>query len=190
MKSLNIPITSNSSLNSSTVIPAKPRTGFIPINAAGQRLDPTLRTPSNAEFSAYKLRTGPKKLCSVHYLKGRCWAKKCCYDHSPINDSLSLVLKHKLLENPCRFEGVCRDEGCIYGHVCARKGCAGQNDKGCKFSAATHGVDMKVTGWARPIENKKGANKEKAVRVMTPTDTGSSKSSMENWPSMGNLIDI
>jgi hypothetical protein len=176
---------------STTTFSSKPHAGLISINTAGHRVDPILRLPTTAENSAYKSRSRHKNLCSWFFLSGSCSTKMCRYDHSPITASQLHVLKHKLLEWPCHFQGACRHKGCFHGHVCVKKGCIGNIDAGCKFGPEAHGVDMKAADFVQPWTGKMKETKKKELKSDQDPETDSSKGSMENWPTMvGDLIDI
>lgn len=190
MKAFNTLATAKQATAASTALPQNPRNGFIPINAAGQRLDPVLRMPINKERKTYKSRTRNQGLCTNFYLKGSCRYKNCRYDHTPINSSLLLILKQKLLDTPCHSAGACRSGDCIHGHVCAIAGCVDGKVMKCRFDHAAHGVDMAVAEWVRPTGAKNPAI-QKEAKKSSPSDTDSSKVSMENWPRMvDDLIDI
>jgi hypothetical protein len=177
-------------LSPSNVLAPKSRVRLIPINAAGCRLDSFLRAPSEKERSAYKTHTKRKNLCSTLFLTGTCRHKKCQYDHSPITPSLLHVLRHRLREWPCHFKGACRNLNCFHGHVCVRRECVGSIDVGCRLGPEAHGVDLEVGAWVKPGRVRKTENKENEVRMPTAPHVGNAKTPMENWPAMGNLIDI
>jgi hypothetical protein len=172
-----------------TVTPIrKPR--WISLNAAGHRLDPAITTPTQKERSTYKTRTKRKNLCTVFFIYGKCGHKFCRYDHTAITPSMLHVLKFNLSEFPCGMQGACRAQDCFRGHVCARKECKGSNYAGCKFGPDAHGVDLEVDDQVEPGHIKKKMHKENEIRMTTSTIAVGSKSSIEDWPTMGNLIDI
>lgn len=174
-------------LNQSSSIatnPSSSRAGRIPINAAGHRLDSFLQTPTNEERKKYKSRTKNKHLCSPFYLTGHCLLKNCRYDHSSITPTVLHVLRHKIQEWPCKFEGECRRKDCFHGHVCLVKGCAGHNDRGCNFGLEAHQADKKVAEWVRPVARQYDGVNKKDVKDNGRSKTESSKGSMENWPTM------
>jgi hypothetical protein len=182
------------------------RTGYVPVNAAGQRVDSYLRLPTNDGHNKYKSRTKGKKLCTSLHLTGSCYQKKCRFDHSAITPTILHVLRHKLRECPCTHEGECRQADCFYGHVCFAKGCAGHWQSGCRFKLEAHGVDLLVVKWVRPggaktVEaggvytdvpaQQDGKAKKEAAKDNSWFEMASSKGSMENWPTMvGDLIEV
>jgi hypothetical protein len=66
----------------------------------------------------------------------------------------------------------------------------GSIDVGCRLGPEAHGVDLEVGAWVKPGRVRKTENKENEVRMPTAPHVGNAKTPMENWPAMGNLIDI
>ncbi|KAH5108119.1 hypothetical protein HBI57_025520 [Parastagonospora nodorum] len=186
MESFKIPQNMSSPSKPSAMMPPKPRAGLVPLNTAGHRLDHPVRPPTSAEQTALKNRTKKGKLCSPFYLTGTCPVKSCRFDHTPISQNILVALKYKLIKWPCRFGCACRRKDCFNGHLCSTKGCNGPGGF-CKFGKDSHGVDMIVAQWVEPVcEWGKPAEGYRSKN----SEDQSSKSSMEIWPTMGNLIDI
>lgn len=178
--------------------------GFIPINAAGHRIDALLRPPTQDEHIKFKQRTKQKNLCTSFHLTGYCPVNHCRFDHSSIALPVLHVLKQKVRGWPCTAGGGCRRADCFHGHVCFAKGCLGGRHPGCKFSLEAHGVDLNIIKWVKPgvVEELKvvevdipagpyGKATKEAPEDNSWFKTGASKASMESWPAMvQDLIEI
>ncbi|KAF2001912.1 hypothetical protein P154DRAFT_489398 [Amniculicola lignicola CBS 123094] len=125
--------------------------GFIPLNASNQRLDTYLRAPTSTEWDAYTTRFKQRKPCNMYHLQNACAACMCPYDHSPLEPEIKKTLEFVVRKVPCQRGSACRDGACVFGHVCLKKGCEGQNGSGCRMKKKMHGVDMNVEYWV-PVE--------------------------------------
>jgi hypothetical protein len=170
----------------------KAKTGCIPINKNGHRLNKPLRIPTAAEQSALKDRTRTKKLCSPFYLANTCPFRSCNYDHTPISTLVRYALRYKMSEWPCRYGGACRRKDCFNGHLCFRKKCGEKKAGDCRFDSDMHGVDLEVAEWIESVGAWGNELEVKTTKVKHGVvETISSKGSMEKWPTMvGNLIDV
>jgi hypothetical protein len=169
-------------------LPTRVRPGWIPVNAAGYRLDISVDPPTKAQWNKYHARTQQKKLCNAQHLRGSCNAEDCEFDHAAIDAEVRMCLYYILLELPCRHKGACHRLDCYNGHVCQKEACGRGKIGICKFAQAVHKQDLSVARWIKP-----SAESVKNIQVKTASESenNNSKSAMENWPMMvGDLIDI
>ncbi|KAH7109140.1 hypothetical protein EDB81DRAFT_834566 [Dactylonectria macrodidyma] len=109
-------------------------TGFVAINANGDRLDPYVPAPSSNTLKRFKAISGHIKLCNKKHLSDSCYDENCEYDHTPIPGNLKPVLELMARTMPCPQRGGCRKPNCIYGHVCQKADCRRRGGKApCRF---------------------------------------------------------
>jgi hypothetical protein len=186
---------------------------LVPLNAGGHRLDESISQPTTAQWAAYKLRAGKKKVCTTFQLGGYCpmGIAKCHYDHNPLSRGALHALRVVMIECPCQFKGACRRANCFNGHTCQDPKCARKKTGKCRFSQAAHDIDTKVIQWVEPRAKEDGeessaeasSSADTTVRRSEPvtaparisqvpktenidmnrTRKESQKASMENWPS-------
>ncbi|KAH7383245.1 hypothetical protein BKA66DRAFT_584843 [Pyrenochaeta sp. MPI-SDFR-AT-0127] len=175
------------SLTATTPLPIKSVRGRIPVNAAGERLDIYLRTPTAAHWDHYNALIQDKKPCNAFHIEKSCSNDPCGFDHSPITAGQRFCLDYFLKTYPCKNEGACRRLDCYHGHICQRNGCLGQKPGPCKFNYNTHHTDLRVAKWVRP-EN---GDSESENRNGSKDEEMSSKRSMESCKiPTGSLIDV
>lgn len=117
--------------------------GQVPVNRAGQRLDPSIPRPSADAWAAFTRRVQGAKLCNDFHLKGSCpRGDDCEFDHDEVDDNVLLVLRSLARSLPCPRKSACRDAGCVNGHICLKPGC-----HGCKLRPFLHGLDGRLDAW-------------------------------------------
>ncbi|KAG9187340.1 hypothetical protein G6011_05211 [Alternaria panax] len=127
--------------NISSMLPAAPIPGFIPLNKSQQRIDPALPFPSSSAWKIYNARFAKAKPCNTFHLQQRCSSFNCSFDHSDLEPEAKQVLEYVVRCNPCPRKGECRKRDCFYGHLCQKDGCDGQGGQGpkaCRFKTLLH----------------------------------------------------
>ena len=126
---------------------------MIPVNAAGQRLDPYL--PKNEkQWARYERLKNAQKLCKAFHLTGNCDLEKCQHSHGPIKAGLRNLVRHLATRHACKQGGKCRVLSCFRGHVCQKPGCvkAGRRLKSCTLPDEMHHMDYEVADWEDQAE--------------------------------------
>lgn len=123
---------------------------FIPINKAGQRLDPLL-SPSSHDFLPYKsaFLTHSRPCNSHHLTTAGCSLRECQFSHERLSDGAMLVLRFVIRKTPCDAEGASRKQDCYNGHICQRRECLRGDASGCKM-LRVYGRDPNTVAWVKP----------------------------------------
>ncbi|CAG5140133.1 uncharacterized protein ALTATR162_LOCUS643 [Alternaria atra] len=78
----------------SSLLPAAPIPGFIPLNKSHQRIDTYLAFPSPVAWKIYNARFAKAKPCNTFHLQQECSAGNCTFDHSDIEPEAKQVLDY------------------------------------------------------------------------------------------------
>lgn len=116
----------------------------ISVNQEDRRIDHPIPEPSPETARAYKQRihNGAPKPCNDFHLTGHCRNDPCRFDHTPLSSADEyLVLARYTRSQPCRSEGFCRNEMCIFGHHCPQDA-AGRCPRRDCFLARFHGLKV------------------------------------------------
>ncbi|KAF4471814.1 hypothetical protein FALBO_1276 [Fusarium albosuccineum] len=108
--------------------------GYVAVNAADERLDAYLPTPTPESVKRLKAISADKRLCNNKQLFDACENDNCEYDHFPISEDLKPALFCLSRSVPCSKRGGCRKATCPYGHVCQKPDCRHRGGKAyCRF---------------------------------------------------------
>ncbi|KAK7757078.1 hypothetical protein SLS62_001096 [Diatrype stigma] len=151
----------NSNYNDFSLLPKSdeiPR-GCVALNPTDHRLDAYIPAPTGEAQARLKARSERRKLCNTRHLTGSCDNEHCEYDHSPLPDELRPALELWSRSMPCPKRGVCRNAGCVYGHVCQRADCKHRGGKVfCRFPYLAHfenlTFDSVVPGWPKKSQSQ------------------------------------
>ena len=140
---------SPSMTNSTPVAPPPPpnRNNLFPsrvlVNAHCHRIDvPLPGLTAKATDYLNNIRVGRQRSCNDHHLLRFCSrGDDCSYSHEPLEAEILPALAWGPRRMPCKMNGDCRSETCLFGHCCTASWCTGPG-KNCRFSMAQHELDM------------------------------------------------
>lgn len=117
------------------------------VNKKQQRLDQELPIvdPEAALALDVRLKNSSVRPCNEFNLTGKCTRQGCTYDHQhPLPSAQCLPYAKKTREGRCKMGWWCRNEMCIYGHMCQgdAKGYCHWGE-GCNLKLF-HGMDTTV----------------------------------------------
>lgn len=129
------------------------RNNGIPVNRINQRIDLKIQTPSQTELDRFGKRIEEQKLCNTfHLTSGGCFAYKCGYDHSPIDQALKRTLRYKARAIPCGTGSKCRKADCFYGHQCPWGNDMCTNPKCNFYKNGLHGInDLEIAKYVPAV---------------------------------------
>ena len=129
--------------------------GQVAVNQNQHRLDTYIPPPTNDAIARLKARSDRQKLCNSKHLIGACDNESCGYDHSPITDDLRPALELLSRSMPCPKRGDCRNENCVYGHICQRADCKYRGGKSfCRISPQMHNEPLAFDALVPAIPKK------------------------------------
>ncbi|KAF2193391.1 hypothetical protein K469DRAFT_712146 [Zopfia rhizophila CBS 207.26] len=143
----------NDRSNITDLLPKVAVPGFIPLNIDKKRIDISTKPPTQDEWAIYNGRFRRQKPCNSYYLQGACLAFNCPFDHTELEPEALHALEYVVKCNPCPRKGECRAADCIYGHICQKDGCLGQ-EKGCRMKSDLHNVDPTAVSWVKAEESE------------------------------------
>ena len=114
------------------------------VNKKQQRLDQELQSVDSEAALALdvRIRNSPVKPCNEFNFTGRCTLRGCIYDHQrPLPPAQCMAFAKRTREARCKVGSWCRNEMCIYGHMCqgdAKDYCSKGERCGLKMF---HGMD-------------------------------------------------
>lgn len=114
--------------------------GAVLLNAAEQRIDAQLPSPSRMAWNSWHQKTkrvGMRYCRSFHLHPDSCDKDPDdCYSHGPLSEEEKFAFRHELRREKCYTGLQCRDPYCFYGHNCS---CDGRQ---CKLPLEMHNVDI------------------------------------------------
>ncbi|KAK3637794.1 hypothetical protein LTR56_012000 [Elasticomyces elasticus] len=128
--------------------------GKIAVNRIGHRLDvlvPSIPDSLRERYrQIYKEGNTIRRLCNSFHIVGVCLrgepGELCDYDHSPLLEDVSNLLKSLSYNHICKKEGACRRSHCSAGHICQRGDCEYRGGKYlCKFPREIHELNLEVS---------------------------------------------
>jgi hypothetical protein len=138
------PATTQASLSNVAFSSPQVTINCVPLNQAGQRLDPYMHAPTPEESQTFDKKYSVCPTCRLYHLKGGCrQGNRCGFDHTAITVETRRVFRYKLTRQPCKFGSTCRSVDCLYSHTCVRNTCM-QSD--CPMKEF-HGIDKAVASW-------------------------------------------